>query len=152
MTEKGITRREVIRFLGVDIPLVLISTQVLTGGAFGQTYTKKTFKVDREILLGFWDNPDIYILFSPAYDKSQSVKGGRIEQLPNEVAERTDPKGMVLEGAVLYAINGEKFEAGSNEKMMAAFDRMKILIEDRKPLVLDLDVGGEAFQYVIDYK
>jgi hypothetical protein len=152
MTDKGVTRRELLRFLGLEIPLVLVSTQVMTGGAFAQRYTQKKFKVDREILLGFWDNPDIMINFQPVLTRSGTVRGGQIQTLPMQVSDRTNPKGMMLEGATLLAINGEKFEAGSNEKMEAAFDRMKGLIEDYEPLVLDLEIEGQAYQYVLNYK
>jgi len=156
MPDKEITRREVIRFLGVEIPLVIVSSQILPRPAFGQTYpenayyTQKVARLGKHVILDLMDNPDVYILFSPVYNESRNVIGGKIDDFAGEVAGVADPKGIDLHGATLYAINGETLDAGSNEAIQAAFARMRKFVEAGEPVIWDVGNKGKYYQYVME--
>ena len=151
MTEKNMTRREVLRFLGIEIPVLLVSTQILTSEA-GAEVIKKTFTLDRQQLLDMMNNPNsANFAFSSVYDKTKKVYGTKIETLPGVVASVMDPKGVDLESATVWSINGGTSQEWSQAKVVEILGRCKQLVETAQPLVIDLDINDQSYQYVIKY-
>jgi hypothetical protein len=152
MKDQKLTRRQIVKVLGMELPIALIAVQIAPKSAFGQNARRLVFQMDRDRLLAIMSNPDNYFEFSPWWDANGAMVGGKIEKVPVEVASETGRMRMNLNQVIVRSLNGKTFDTGTDEAIMADFARMRQLVEAGTPLALDVEIDGAPYQYEIRYR
>jgi hypothetical protein len=153
MEENTVTRREVLRILGIELPVILLSVDSLSGSAFGESYTKKTFKVNGQRLLDMMNNPSLFISYGPQTDSAGKTTGAVILDMSEEVSSVASSKAVTWRpGMVIHKVNGKPFIPKSNEDLLETMVQVKKSVESKVPLEIDLELDGKPYKYVFQYE
>ncbi len=153
MQEHTVSRREVLRILGIELPVVLLSIDSLSGGAFGATYTRKTFKINRDKLLEMMNDSSLFISYDSQKDSAGKTTGAVIADMSEEVSDAASSKTVTWKpGMVIRSVNGKPFVPESNEDLIEIMAEVKKSVENRTPLEIDLELDGKPYKYVFTYE
>ena len=152
MEKHEMTRREVVKLLGIGLPVMLVSVEILPGTARGEEpYTRKTLRISdmqRQETLDKWDEYDIN--YGPHYDAEGRIDGTVVGSVGPE--DRLEGEEDIGPGDVIYKINGEPFIFETQEE----FDHwMKVVLDifrNKQTMTVDLDVGGKPYLYVYEFE
>jgi hypothetical protein len=96
MKRETMTRREVISFLGIKLPVVLLAVEILPGVARAEhPYTKMTFQAshaETDALLLDLEKPESQILITTQLDNGGRPVGSRIQESDDKTARQSHMK------------------------------------------------------------
>lgn len=151
MSKETMTRREVIKLLGIKLPVVLLAVEILPGIArAGQSFTKKTFRAattSRSETLDLFDASGEKMLVTAEYNENQEAIGTRITELSDSAAE----KSHLTSGSVIYKVNDKPFIIESQEDFDNWRDSIISRIQNKQAFTLDLDVDAKPYLYTFEF-
>ena len=149
MKKQDMSRREVISFLGIKVPIVLLGVQLLPGAARGEepyiqiSYRMSAAKLDR--FMGDWSNRSVVCA------EYRDGKGDAVGTIIRELDEVTAESDIIQKGDIIYKFNDKPLIIESQEDHEEWSKFVKEAFRNKKRVTIDLDRDDESLLIVIEF-
>jgi hypothetical protein len=151
MEKQTMTRREVINFLGIKLPVVLLAVEVLPGIARAeQSYTQMTFLAAPSERTQILDEAAVggqSFNVEAARDEKGNLVGARFLDMDEHFQEMSHLKP----GTIVYKINDKPFVFQTPKEFDAWQNSITEMIQKKQTITMDLDMDGEPYLYVFKF-